>query len=142
MDHRQSRADSQKERNQSILIHESFASGKEMWVVSEGEKGLLKVFFKKYCRLLENCLLRISKYSGEKKLRFLLDTSIRNIFTETLRMSYDFKIIEFRLREHRNTRFANNKSAYANLLATRVNMLLLERGGVKDAFSLLKEEWH
>lgn len=57
-------------------------------------------------------------------------------------MSYDFKLIEFRLREHRISRFANNKNAYVNLLATRVNMLLLERGGVKDAFSFLKEEWH
>jgi hypothetical protein len=93
MDHLQSRADSQKERNQSILIHEAGATCSETWVVSEGEKGLLKVFFKKYCRLLENSLLRISKYSGEKKLRFLLDTNIRSIFTETLRMSYDFKLI-------------------------------------------------
>lgn len=33
-DHRQSRADSQKERNQSILIHEASMVSSEMWVVS------------------------------------------------------------------------------------------------------------
>jgi hypothetical protein len=110
-------------------------------VVSEAEKGLLRVFFKKYCRLLENSLLRISKYAGEKKLRFLLDTNIRSIFTETLRISYDLKLIEVRLREHRNIRFSNNKNAYLNLLSTRVGMILMERGGVASAFAVMKEGW-
>jgi hypothetical protein len=107
-------------------------------LLSEGEKNLVRLYFKKYCRLLENSLFRINKYSGEKKLKFLLETNIRSIFSETLRMSYDLKLIEFKFREERVTRAANNKNAYIGLLATRIRMILRDKGGIKTAFTTIK----
>lgn len=77
---------------------------------------MVKLFFKKYYRLLENSLLRINRYSGEKKLKFLLETNIRNIFSETLRISYDLKLIEYKLKEEKSARVERNKLAYVNLM--------------------------
>jgi hypothetical protein len=53
----------QEYRNRSVLIHESREKS-EIWLINEGEKNLVRLFFKKYYRLLENSLLRINRYCG------------------------------------------------------------------------------
>ena len=58
----------------------------------------MKLFFKRYYRLLENCLSRIERCAGGKKLKFLVETATRNIFSETMRVSYDLKLVEHRIR--------------------------------------------
>ena len=98
----------------------------------------MKIFFKKYYRLLENSLLRINRYSGEKKLKFLLETNIRSIFSETLRISYDLKLIEYKLKEERVARVERNKLAYVSLLKDRVQQILLDRGGVRKCFKVMR----
>jgi hypothetical protein len=70
----------------------------EIALLGEGEKNLVQVFFRKYFRLFENCLNRIRRFSGEKKLKFLVDTTVKNIFSETLRVSYDLRLVEHRLK--------------------------------------------
>jgi hypothetical protein len=53
----------QEYRSHSVLIHESREKS-EIWLINEGEKNLVRLFFKKYYRLLENALLRINRYCG------------------------------------------------------------------------------
>ena len=62
----------------SMLINDAKT---QVALLGEDEKRLVKMFFRCYYRLLENCLARIKKLSGEKKLKFLVDTTIRNIFS-------------------------------------------------------------
>lgn len=99
---------------------------------------MVKIFFKKYYRLLENSLLRINRYSGEKKLKFLLETNIRNIFSETLRISYDLKLIEYKLKEERTSRVERNKLTYVNLVKNRIEQIFMDRGGVRKCFKTLR----
>ncbi len=46
----------------------------------------------KFFNLLQKQINRITKYNGEKKLKFLLETVMKQIFIYLMRFSYDTRI--------------------------------------------------
>ena len=82
----------QPNRSHSVLIHPVA----HLETLTRGQRQLMKLFMNRYYRILCNCLSRIQKCSAEKKLKYLIETTLKNIFTETLRVSYDLKMIEYK----------------------------------------------
>lgn len=55
-------------------------------------KSLLSNFFRDYTYLLARTIDKIGKYNGDKKLKYLIETIVRQIFTQIMRIAYDIKI--------------------------------------------------
>ena len=68
-------------RNGSIETWKQQSIESENENLGVGDKKLITLFFKKYQRILDNCLIRMNKYTEQKKLKFLVQTVMRSILS-------------------------------------------------------------
>ena len=91
----------------------------------------MEIFF----NLLQKQINRITKYNGEKKLRFLLETVMKQVFVYLMRFSYDTRVETFK-KEKRN--YLNNPSNKIKVFASTIERLLAEKRLTALAFNLIK----
>ena len=88
----------------------------------------MEIFF----NLLQKQINRITKYNGEKKLRFLLETVMKQVFVYLMRFSYDTRVETFK-KEKRN--YLNNPSNKIKVFASTVERILAEKRLTALAFN-------
>jgi hypothetical protein len=91
----------------------------------------MEIFF----NLLQKQINRITKYNGEKKLRFLLETVMKQVFVYLMRFSYDTRVETFK-KEKRN--YLNNPSNKIKVFASTIERILAEKRLTALAFNLIK----
>ena len=98
---------------------------------NKGVKELLTKFFQSYCWLMDIVIKKISKYHCDKKLKYLIETVGKQIFTEIMFLAYELKM------EHNSCSLsAERKGAFT--LSKYLKMIIHEKGNLIYAFKTLK----
>jgi anti-sigma regulatory factor (Ser/Thr protein kinase) len=59
-----------------------------------------------------------------------------------MRVSYDLKLVEHRIREQKEYRMSINRNGYVRTMANRIKMILHDKGNLRQAFRIIKQDYY
>lgn len=89
----------------------------------------------KFFNLLQKQINIITKYNGEKKLKFLLETVMKQVFIYLMRFSYDTRIEMFK-KEKKN--YFNNPANKVKVLSSTIERILNSKRLIATAFDSIR----